>query len=438
MNVIWTVFEIFINLFEGWLHVFFLRRMLATKPNRNTREINLASVLTIVAVGLFYSLYMWFPILITDSVVIIFPFIYSLYVFDSKWYVIVLWNAVVELIIVTIASSTLSMFINFAGVSGDAIMVPSMLRLCHVLLANVLMFVVLYTVSKVRLHQESMSWPSLLLFIVLNIVALLAIEMQYNLSWQELVPQKPVFITLFCLLFIISGLLILFELLSSKAKEKVDLELQVKITALKETHLNEMRSLYQSILELRHDMKHQFSTLQAMIDEGKIEESGVYLKGLKITALPVQYLTGCVAVDALLSAKAAYMKQLGISFEYSPYPLNELPINEPSFCSIVGNLLDNAIEAICRLPHQSLDKRIHFSFSRSRDVLYITCSNPTDNKPLRTYRDTFFSSKRNNSNGYGILSIMHIVEQAEGVCYFNKKDSVFTAEITLPYMGGIT
>ena len=52
----------------------------------------------------------------------------------------------------------------------------------------------------------------------------------------------------------------------------------IKTSDLKETHLNEMRSLYQNILELKHKMKHQLNTLQAMIEEGKIEESSVFLK----------------------------------------------------------------------------------------------------------------------------------------------------------------
>lgn len=438
MNALWIVFEILINLFEGWLYVFFLQRKLIQSPNRSTREFNLASVSTIIAVAAFYSFYIWFPIPITDSVVFLITFIYSLYVFNAKWYVSLFWNAVVGLIAVSITNLTSSLFINVAGISWDSLIAPSTLRLSFVLLGNIILFVVLYTVSQMHPHQELMSWFSLLLFIILNIIALLAMEMQYNLSWQKAVPQKPVLVTVFCLLFIISGLLILFELLSSKAKEKADLELQIKTSDLKETHLNEIRSLYQNILELRHDMKHQLNTLQAMIEEGKIEESSVFLKSLRIAAMPVSYLTGCVAVDALLSTKVAYMKQFGIEFDYSPYPLNELPISEPSFCAIVGNLLDNAIEAICRLPDQYIEKRIHFSFSRSRDVLYITCSNPTDNKPLQTYGTTFFSSKRKHSSGYGISSIIHIVEQAEGMYSFKKKDSIFTAEITLPYMGGVS
>ena len=438
MNALWTAFEILINLFQGWLFVYFLQKKLVQSPKRTIRELNLASICTIIAVAAFYSLYLWFSIPITDSVVCIITFVYSLYAFDTKWYISFLWNAFIGLIIVSVANVTSSLFIRFSGLTWESLMAPSMLRLSFVILSNVLLFVVFYIVSRIIPHQELMSWFSLLLFILLNIIALLAMEMQYNLSWQKVVPQKPVLITIFCLLFIISGLLILFELLSFKAKEKADLELQIKTSDLKETHLNEMRSLYQNILELRHDMKHQLNTLQAMIEEGRIEESGTYLKSLRMAVMPVSYLTGCVAVGALLSTKVAYMKHLGIEFDYSPYPLNELPISEPSFCSIVGNLIDNAIEAICRLPDQYIEKRIHFSFSRSRDVLYITCSNPTDNKPLQTHGNTFFSSKRKHSSGYGISSIIHIVEQAEGMYSFNKKASVFTAEITLPYMGGIS
>ncbi len=433
-NILWTALEIGINFYQGWLFTFFLKRKLIVNLDRSSKARTLATIAVIFAVAAFYSLYIWSDIGITDSVVFLFTYLYSLYVFEDKWYISLFWNAITGLLLVAITSFIAALFINFAGMSWDAMMLPSPMRLSFLILNNVLLFVAYYIISRIHPHQRELPGLSLLLFIILNAVALIAMEMQYNLSWQEGVPQRPVLITIFCLLFMIAGLLVLFELLSSKAREQAELELQIKTAKLKEAHLHEMQSMYQSILEFRHDMKHQLNALQVMIEEGRIEESSTYLDRLRTATMPMSYMTGCVAIDALLSAKVSYMKKLGIAFEFTPYPLNELPMDETAFCAIVGNLLDNAIEAVQRIPNQACENRIYFKLSRTRDMLYITCINSTDGRPLKPMGETFLSSKRKNATGYGILSIRRMVDQAEGICSFKQKDKQFVAEVVLPFM----
>lgn len=145
MNALWTAFEILINLFQGWLFVYFLQKKLVQSPKRTIRELNLASICTIIAVAAFYSLYLWFSIPITDSVVCIITFVYSLYAFDTKWYISFLWNAFIGLIIVSVANVTSSLFIRFSGLTWESLMAPSMLRLSFVILSNVLLFVFLHS-----------------------------------------------------------------------------------------------------------------------------------------------------------------------------------------------------------------------------------------------------------------------------------------------------
>lgn len=438
MSVEWLFFEIGINVFQGWLYSFFLRRQLTAKPAHSNRTLAGCTAGIILVVTAFYSLYIPFELPFPDTVVFIFTFLYSLLVFSEPWYTKLLWNVVMGVIVIAITSLVSQLFIHYAGVSWEVLMEPSLLRLGFVLCGNIVLFIAYYVVTKMKPSQEKLSWVALALFILLNAVLLLALEMQYKLSWQPGIEQAPVLITIFCLIFASAGLLVMFELLSHKAEKQAELELEIETKRMMEKHLEEVHSIYQRMMEYEHDMKHQINALQKMIAQGNMNESSAYLEEFRRIALPVHYATGCVAVDALLSAKLAYMNHQQIDFEFVPYPLNELPIEEPVLCAIVGNLLDNAIEAIRRIRHKNKRYKICLSFARIRDMFFIVCKNETGGVAIQCQGRDFLSAKRRHRVGYGIASIRHSAEKADGSASFRVEDGVFVAEVVLTFRKGDT
>lgn len=148
-------------------------------------------------------------------------------------------------------------------------------------------------------------------------------------------------------------------------------------------------------------------------------------------------MTGSTAVDALLMAKSLTMKRNQLLFLYTPYPLNELPVREPDFCTIVGNLLDNAIEGCLRIPEPDGPLTIHLTFSRSWDMFYIYCTNPCNTATIQMKSGRWISSKEREGqagiHAIGIRSIEHIVKAAEGRCAFTIKDDIFSAKVVIPY-----
>lgn len=344
-----------------------------------------------------------------------------------------MWNIVTGVVLVAITALISQLFIHAAGASWDLLMQPSLLRMGFVLCTNVVLFASYYVITKVKSPQGKLSWYALALFILLNAVVLLALEMQYMLSWQPNILQTSVLITIFCMLFVSAGLLILFELLSYKSEKQAQMELEIETARLMENHFEEVRSMYQRMMEYEHDMKHQINVLQQMIAQGNFQENSTYLQAFRRAALPIHYATGCVAMDALLSAKTVTMEQQKIKFEFTPYPLNEIPIEAPMLCAIIGNLLDNAIEAIGRIPYREKSYTIHLSFSRTRDMFFISCKNETDGMKIRRKGEDFLSSKRKNRIGCGISSIKRHVEMAEGCADFQVENGMFVAEIALPF-----
>ena len=146
-------------------------------------------------------------------------------------------------------------------------------------------------------------------------------------------------------------------------------------------------------------------------------------------------MTGSVAVDALLTAKLLACKQSHIEFFFEQYPLSDLPINEVDFCTIVGNLLDNAIEGIRRISDPSQPRQIHLKFCRMWDTFIIRCENSMAKETIRRYSTKFITSKQHDAavHGFGIRNIEMIAKNADGFCTFETPGDTFVATITLPY-----
>ena len=127
--VLWTIFEIGINLFQSSLYLFFLKsRSHISKPSKAADWV---CVLTCTA---FYTLYLFFDIPITDSVHIIFLFIYLLIVSDDPWYVSAFWVMVKEAIAIAIVGLMLQLCLILTSGTYEVLMSQGPLRFIFVML----------------------------------------------------------------------------------------------------------------------------------------------------------------------------------------------------------------------------------------------------------------------------------------------------------------
>lgn len=128
------------------------------------------------------------------------------------------------------------------------------------------------------------------------------------------------------------------------------------------------------------------------------------------------------------------MDKCNIRFEYQPYPLNELPIDESIFCVVLSNLLDNAIEGINRMNDSEHEHVIQLKFARSWDVFFITCNNDMTPDSIHRVGTRFLSSKKEGvGHGFGVENIKKIVNEANGQCKFITQEQIFHVEIILPF-----
>ncbi len=190
-------------------------------------------------------------------------------------------------------------------------------------------------------------------------------------------------------------------------------------------HVEEVRRIYTTMRGWRHDYKNHIQTLLALV--GDDEKTREYLWSLNkdLTEVDAVLKTGNIALDAILNSKLTLIKSKDIPIEAKASVSDDLKISDVDLCAIIGNLLDNAIEAVQTLPKEEQFIRIYIGMLKSQ--LYISVINSSLGSPKR--RGEKYISTKGEGRGLGLIRIDGIVKNAGGIVNRKTEQGVFATEI---------
>lgn len=265
--------------------------------------------------------------------------------------------------------------------------------------------------------------------------------------------RYPLMIFLIPLILLLSLLSILYSVrlfqdmvrLSRERSSKVILESQVN--SLQE-HIEEMERLYSGIRSMKHDMKNTISVISGLFSEGREnrvpsyekEELQEYLLELNHTMdrLEFHFKTGNAVVDTLLNMKYHEIKSEIPTFRMDADRLlfpSGMAIHSYDIGIILGNALDNAIEACRKLKRTKPEEEVFIrvsSFQRER-LFFMDVENSFDGK-LKWNRQTEFpeTDKENQTaHGIGLANIKNMVGKYHGAVDWSVNYHVFTLSIMM-------
>lgn len=212
-------------------------------------------------------------------------------------------------------------------------------------------------------------------------------------------------------------------------RKKTYLKLVEYQTEQSEKHLNEVRSIHKEMRGYKHDFHHHLQTLKVQIESGEIERAIAYIEELDKALMNVDTLlkTGNVSLDAILSAKIAQAKAENISVTVKANVPDSLTISDAELSIIVGNLLDNAIEA-CRTVRGERFIRIYATMKGN--MLYFSMLNTAGEKKKKI--GSLFATQKDGMHGFGLRRAEAILEEHGGWVKYNSEDGAFTSEFLVP------
>ncbi len=189
----------------------------------------------------------------------------------------------------------------------------------------------------------------------------------------------------------------------------------------------EVENMYQKMRGWRHDYRHHIQTIKVHMANGEIDEIGAYLDMLDddLTNVETVIKTGNRMADAILNSKLSLAAQKEIKVKAEANIPVSLTVSELDLCTVIGNLLDNAMDACMELPIE--ERLIRIYMEMKGNYLYISVINTAGGRKKTSYRTT-----KGEGHGFGLKRIDMIVKKYGGYITRASEDEAFSTEVLLP------
>lgn len=426
--MIMIALDLLLSCYQGILLIYLLRKQFSQVSHSFLYEF-----FSVLAIVIYFSIIQYFHISIPDNLVLFIPLIYIKLTSDESWISCVLWTVLDGLLFIGTLTLVSGLFNIQIGLNGSVLSASKETIMFYSISSNTILTVVSNVAARFGKAENIISRKETSLFILMLVLCLVVNECFFSARLLEN-EHNILLIGSACSFAVMILIMVLYERLTETTRKQRMAELEAQTTQIVAQHQDELKSIYKNMLAEQHDLYHRVTAVEELLSSSKIAEIDrrQVLSMLKKTDQPDLIITGNIAVDAILKAKSTIMKNAGITFEFVEYPLNPLPISERSFCMLLGNLLDNAIEGVMRLPASNPTRTIYLSFSKVWEMLFISCTNDADEKKIKRCGSEFVSTKEHPElHGFGTKSMKKIVSDAGGTIDFNIEHGKFSVEIML-------
>ncbi len=203
-----------------------------------------------------------------------------------------------------------------------------------------------------------------------------------------------------------------------------------------ESALMSNKMQYQSMLEninaakeIRHDVRHTMRLLQTLLAEQKYEDISALLDSYEanIHNTPVEKYCEHYVANCILNQYAEYSATHDITLQIAATLDDTIQIQDLDLCIMLGNLLENAVEACSKLPADA--RRITIRLKQQAQILALCIDNTYLSPPQKSGLQ--YLSTKNIPSGYGILSVKNITRKYNGSSSFTHDNGIFHVNISL-------
>ena len=233
--------------------------------------------------------------------------------------------------------------------------------------------------------------------------------------------------------FIASFLFGLYFVTESK-EQKMNLKITQTRNQLLEKNYQALNDIYTSNAKLYHDLNNHLNVLYQFLEEGEMDEAKEYIREI---SQPIQKLTktvwtGVDVVDVIISSKVEKMRNKGISWDINAEFPKHTNIQPYDLCTILSNLLDNAVEAVERTGRKgnislTIRKINYFLMIRLMNSC-IEKNNSFDALPKTTKKDK-------TMHGWGLQNVQETVQKYGGTLKFRQEENQFIVDVMIFFEG---
>ena len=236
-----------------------------------------------------------------------------------------------------------------------------------------------------------------------------------------------------CIAMFLSDVVALHSLgISIRAAEaETRLESTNRILASQKEQYKKLSDSIAQTRQARHDLRHHLNAISGMVqaDDKKGLQQYLAQYGQTLPNSEDAFYTGNHMADMIVGHYLSAAKQNRIRVDFSLHIPEACFVRDTDLCVLMGNCLENAIEACRKLPEEKRCLRVESAVKNK--YLAITIANSYDGN-TSMQGSTYLSDKRGRLNvGIGLESVEAVVRNYNGEMKIREENGVFTVYIML-------
>lgn len=203
--------------------------------------------------------------------------------------------------------------------------------------------------------------------------------------------------------------------------------IEEEYSATYEKHKQIAETLHKTSV-IRHDLRNHLATIEyslSIYENNKTDYESIQQILLstneileKSRELNFREYTSSPALNSILAAKKVSSAEINADLILNIEPIREYPLNDYNLVSLISNLLDNALEAVEKIP--AAERRIILNMYRENGYFCISLTNTMHPDMLENFNSMKSSKADALHHGYGTYIINTIALKHDG--YFRRKE----------------
>lgn len=431
----WKVFELTISVLENMLLLGFCMDFMQQRPKGKRGK------------------FLW---LFAVLVGMIFPALEKYPAIYDRWelWLTLLWlfgylavstrGSILRKIIAAVVARELTTFVNTAVLFGCSLLLQESVasfiqqqdiaRIATVLLTKILYFFVGKILNSLLFERKNLvNWQWIVIgcsLVFSTVAGKTLITLSRDFPGIQMQEQKLMLLCVSCIWLMCLIMYFVVQQMSKDNQTKLEYELMKEKEKYSKESMEIIKRSNEELREFKHDLKNYLLPLQeAMETMPQSEMAKVWEKiNQKIEDVQTLIQTGNSYVDSMINTKITLARSEKVDVKCTILSKME-GIDDLEFCSVFGNLMDNAIEAERKVTEK---KEIIIFVEEKMGYLRLEIQNKIEKSVLNENSSLNTTKKDTSSHGIGHKSIKRTMQKVGGALKYYETGDLFCAEAVFP------
>lgn len=431
----WKVFELAISVLENMLLLGFCMDFMQQRPKGKRGK------------------FLW---LFAVLVGMIFPALEKYPAIYDRWelWLTLLWlfgylavstrGSILRKIIAAVVARELTTFVNTAVLFGCSLLLQESVasfiqqqdiaRIATVLLTKILYFFVGKILNGLLFERKNLvNWQWIVIgcsLVFSTVAGKTLITLSRDFPGIQMQEQKLMLLCVSCIWLMCLIMYFVVQQMSKDNQTKLEYELMKEKEKYSKESMEIIKRSNEELREFKHDLKNYLLPLQeAMETMPQSEMAKVWEKiNQKIEDVQTLIQTGNSYVDSMINTKITLARSEKVDVKCTILSKME-GIDDLEFCSVFGNLMDNAIEAEWKVTEK---KEIIIFVEEKMGYLRLEIQNKIEKSVLNENSSLNTTKKDTSSHGIGHKSVKRTMQKVGGALKYYETGDLFCAEAVFP------